>query len=807
MAYDKLTTFKLVDAPTVWNPSGRLIKLAAQPPVLPDGQAYSPEFLYVTVRAISAGEYWGPNRNADYFEESELLNSYPTFLNAHFFLNHQNTDVANAKGSVLRADWNDGMKYVELLLKIDRKLAPEACRNFETGTVTDVSMGCRVKYTLCSICGNKATKKEEFCDHVKHQRGQILEDGRQVYEVNRGCTFHDISQVLSGADRTAKITQKVARRRPTEMLEKAAAQDHLHVTPAHALPEGSEGPLGRALLDTTAEDVAEALEKVAAATNRPRARARYADVMTKLADIEKVLRGRLMDVGAGDSLGQALGNGAQALQAVRVGFTPHWDDDATSALAGELADQASQYGVPLHEALDDFLQGAEANGIRLSPLEMGGLMGAAAGAPPQGLTPAMSALAPNYPGMFQVVDQAPEDLTPDEAASPVGSLLPIFQALPDLAALASQSTQPVITVVRVIRGRLLPGGQSKTASTGDHAGLRAWATGRLAEFAPERSFHAPYLLPRLEKIAADPAAYRQPDGPANYLPALLLKSGSAMRGSGHLKAAAAAYAWAQYERARERMLDDPGFLALVERRAAEIASGLGLEKMAVSPFKALLFGVPTAYAYSTYQRARIQNGQPTSAFGRWVAQYPSAALGTALVPAPMAFDSVRRRLGNVGRGIGDTAVGMRDAFRRVGESMFKRMAGQEQDLREVLAGVAEDAPIERALVCDLLHNPEIDAAYRGTVAVGLVKMAATADALTEDRRNAARAMAGDQDIRLFLAGAAEHLASLLTDQVAAYIPPSLACFEDDPAVQAAVQAGVVRRLDASLGAFRNTRSA
>ncbi len=216
--YDKETTFSIIDADIVNNPI--LLKEASEH-ALPE--KYDPDFFYVRVRSISAGEYFGSNRNADYFQEVELIKAHPTFLDAHVFKNHENKDVANAIGSIISSVWNNDMKCVELVIKIDRQLAPTIVRGFEKGYTTDVSMGCRVDHTVCSICGNKAKTRAEFCDHVKTMRNKIRPDGSKVFEYNYGPRFHDLSIVLNGADRTAKVLQIYDEQNMPTAINKAAS--------------------------------------------------------------------------------------------------------------------------------------------------------------------------------------------------------------------------------------------------------------------------------------------------------------------------------------------------------------------------------------------------------------------------------------------------------------------------------------------------------------------------------------------------------------------------------------------------------
>jgi len=207
---DKEVTFKIIDykifdevflekTASVNTNDNSLINSLPEP--------YDPDYLYVRVRAVSAGEYWGCNRNSDYFSEKELRDHHHTFLDAHVFKNHENKDVAKAIGSIISSEWNNVMKYVELLIKIDRELAPTIVRGFLKGSTTDVSMGARVSHTICSFCNNKAKTRKDFCVHVRTMRGQVLPNGIKVMEYNYGPRFHDLSVVLSGADKTAKMVE------------------------------------------------------------------------------------------------------------------------------------------------------------------------------------------------------------------------------------------------------------------------------------------------------------------------------------------------------------------------------------------------------------------------------------------------------------------------------------------------------------------------------------------------------------------------------------------------------------------------
>lgn len=70
---------------------------------------------------------------------------------------------------------------------------------------------CKVPYDVCVVCGNKAPTRRHYCEHAKYYLNKIWpETGQQVYVINTRPKFHDISQVLIGADRIAKTLMKVA---------------------------------------------------------------------------------------------------------------------------------------------------------------------------------------------------------------------------------------------------------------------------------------------------------------------------------------------------------------------------------------------------------------------------------------------------------------------------------------------------------------------------------------------------------------------------------------------------------------------
>ncbi len=226
---------------------------------------------YVLVNALGAGEFFGSNINGDHFPEAALIHApsgwtgtplidrikakdwpygFPTFYGAHPYAHHKNKDPSRAYGEIELAVWNDKMKRVELVVRVDH----DKCERFGgmgvwdklvAGQFPDVSMGSKVPYDTCSITLDKklynealhrfdpekfkhpglaildfhkklkakngvgirglSITRDDYSEYCRTKMNQILPDGRKVFVWNDYPRFFDISFVFIGADRTAKV--------------------------------------------------------------------------------------------------------------------------------------------------------------------------------------------------------------------------------------------------------------------------------------------------------------------------------------------------------------------------------------------------------------------------------------------------------------------------------------------------------------------------------------------------------------------------------------------------------------------------
>ena len=183
------------------------------------------KFLYLTARAISGMEKWGPNGNFDAFPWEELKKSYPTFCCKGYYIEHKEDDEKDAKGIILDAQPDDVNEFINCMCAISKEEYPEICDDILNGKLNQVSMSCLAGICECSRCGNVATKEEELCEHMnpKHPnfcKGQNDENGKPIYEINRNIVFTGLSGVAVPADKDAFIFDVKASKKSKESIDK-----------------------------------------------------------------------------------------------------------------------------------------------------------------------------------------------------------------------------------------------------------------------------------------------------------------------------------------------------------------------------------------------------------------------------------------------------------------------------------------------------------------------------------------------------------------------------------------------------------
>ena len=237
MAEDGEQLVRSIFAPGAGDYADGMEKIASSSRLDPGMASYirtlkpSAQKIYVLVNALGAGEYYGSNINNDFFEEAELcppkwegsnvkpgskeLTGYKTFYNAGVYRHHRNKDKLKSYGEIVFAIYNKRMHRVELIIEVDRAKAREMGHGglltiLDSGAPTAISMGCRVLFDVCYICGNKSKTRADYCVHARTMMGVTLPDGRKVCVKNPDPRFFDLSFVLIGADRCGFSMTKVA---------------------------------------------------------------------------------------------------------------------------------------------------------------------------------------------------------------------------------------------------------------------------------------------------------------------------------------------------------------------------------------------------------------------------------------------------------------------------------------------------------------------------------------------------------------------------------------------------------------------
>ena len=195
-----------------------------------------PNHAYILVTAMGDGETWGANKNGDFFPNDALLgmqNSpvwgvspdkderidsvvtpklrYKTFEDAHYFKHHKNKFGRDPHfGYVERAIWHPKMRTVLLIIGVDRKAAPDTAAKIDANELVAVSMGAKLPWDRCSICGSKHKTIMQYCPHLKFSMGKIMDDGKRVYAENLFPRFFDISEVTKPAFLAGMQLEKIA---------------------------------------------------------------------------------------------------------------------------------------------------------------------------------------------------------------------------------------------------------------------------------------------------------------------------------------------------------------------------------------------------------------------------------------------------------------------------------------------------------------------------------------------------------------------------------------------------------------------
>lgn len=170
----------------------------------------SPDSLYFSCHGIRGN--FPPNDNGDLFPWKELIGKHhsgkyvwETWQGKNLLENHE---PRNLRGSIVDTYPLHEIRSIDMLCAVDRVQYPDLAKKIASGTVTDTSMGLICQKGVCSICGNEATNEQEWCEHMKFEKGKKI-DGHLVYELNYGLEGleNSIITVGRGAEGISKIRE------------------------------------------------------------------------------------------------------------------------------------------------------------------------------------------------------------------------------------------------------------------------------------------------------------------------------------------------------------------------------------------------------------------------------------------------------------------------------------------------------------------------------------------------------------------------------------------------------------------------
>ena len=177
--------------------------------------------LVLVVVPLGVYEAWGPNVNGDAFQQDQIEPSHRDWGHESFvhhangFLHHQNKDPDKGFGKIPISVFEPVMRRIEAIFRLDRDKAErvgagDVIKKLDGGGSVDLSMGCKVPYDVCSICGQESKSISNYCTHLRHEMLKIDPDGKIHCAFNPKPRFFDLSCVVVRAAKEAAILEKAA---------------------------------------------------------------------------------------------------------------------------------------------------------------------------------------------------------------------------------------------------------------------------------------------------------------------------------------------------------------------------------------------------------------------------------------------------------------------------------------------------------------------------------------------------------------------------------------------------------------------
>lgn len=187
---------------------------------------------FLHIITTGALESYGSNNNGDAFNKTAgefrcangkvlqldkgLTGYHNTFMKYGAVYRQHNNSKKGGKpqGEIIAETLNPVMHRGELIIKVANDAWHDDLEKLANGGLLWFSMGCGVPHDTCSICGNKAPTRSDYCEHARYNMNGLDKQGNMTFVINDQPHFHDISEVGNNpADRIAGTLRKVASER------------------------------------------------------------------------------------------------------------------------------------------------------------------------------------------------------------------------------------------------------------------------------------------------------------------------------------------------------------------------------------------------------------------------------------------------------------------------------------------------------------------------------------------------------------------------------------------------------------------
>lgn len=218
------------------------------------------------------------NNNGDSWERGLLKIASKTFLGADNFVEHVQIpelskgkiiDVALREVPFAKGSNGEDLTslYVDILIATNKKHT-DLVEKIQSGEYSAVSMGCLIKYSICSQCGRVAEDESQSCKHVKYFKGNYFYDENGVKRIvaelcgssddPESCKFIDGSWVRKPAFEGAVLNKILPLEVSlSEKIQKAVAFPSFEYAPGMYLKAAAEGAFTKAASQTAQQIVNE----------------------------------------------------------------------------------------------------------------------------------------------------------------------------------------------------------------------------------------------------------------------------------------------------------------------------------------------------------------------------------------------------------------------------------------------------------------------------------------------------------------------------------------------------------------------